>query len=137
MSSDRANDLKTRFTRREELIDKSLQIPRLVLASRADGTGPVEVLEEIDGKLQAPSGHENAESFQRFTWPKRTEFFDVTEECVEKTLWSDMLRYQVSKVRESEKAGEELMEIWTSATEFDTLTETWTRLKHKRWPTHF
>lgn len=118
MSSDTVNELRMRFSKIEKAVDESIQTPRLVLATRTDGTGSVEVLEEVDGRIQDPLAPEHTGSYKRFAWPKRTEFVDVTAECVEKSVWSNILQYQVSRARESEEAGQRIMQIWKDATEF-------------------
>ncbi|RSH91527.1 hypothetical protein EHS25_009826 [Saitozyma podzolica] len=123
MSSDTVNELKQNFLKIEQTVEESVQTPRLILATRTDGTGSVEVLEEIDGKIQDPLGPEHTASYKRFVWPKRTEFLDVTGECVEKSVWSHILQYQVSRARESEEAGQRIMQGWRDAADLIPATD--------------
>jgi hypothetical protein len=123
MSSDTVNELKQNFLKIEQTVEESVQTPRLILATRTDGTGSVEVLEEIDGKIQDPLGPEHTGSYKRFVWPKRTEFLDATGECVEKSVWSHILQYQVSRARESEEAGQRIMQVWRDAADLIPATD--------------
>ncbi|GFZ51096.1 hypothetical protein JCM24511_08854 [Saitozyma sp. JCM 24511] len=111
-----SNALASSGTSTLSQINSTIGPIQLVLATRVDGAGSVEVMEWVDDGVQTPSGDRN--THKPLVWPERTEFPDINDAGVEILAWDSLLEYTVSAAKQTEEASKQLMEAQRDARNF-------------------
>ncbi|RSH91528.1 hypothetical protein EHS25_009827 [Saitozyma podzolica] len=121
MSSEQSNAPASVNTSTLSQINSTIKPVHLVLATRVDDAGSVEVMEWVDGAVQTPSGDRNTHKV--FVWPERTEFPDITDACVEILAWDSFLEYTVSGAKQTEETSRDFMEARRDAYNFQQMAQ--------------